>query len=95
MRFVSATLRVLRLPALEALPGLVHGFEQRLGPPGWETREKGRQRVAAALAAQGELLLLKQVHGTTLPAEFPQSIMDGTLYGDLSSSSDPSFNGRP
>jgi hypothetical protein len=85
MRFVSATLRALRLPVLEAFPGLVHGFEQRLGPPGWETREKGRLRVAAALAEQGELLLMKQIHGTTLHA----APWVGTPEGDAASADRP------
>jgi copper oxidase (laccase) domain-containing protein len=63
---VSATLRVVAVPALEAVPGLLHGFEQRLGPAGWETREQGRRRVAAALAPHGRLHLLRQVHGALL-----------------------------
>jgi hypothetical protein len=59
-------LRVETLPALHAIPGLVHGFERRLGPPGWETREAGRERVAKALSPRGQLLLMKQVHGATV-----------------------------
>ena len=54
------------VPALEALPGLVHGFEQRLGHEGWESREEGRLRVAAALASAGRLLVLSQVHGAAV-----------------------------
>ncbi len=61
-----STLRVATVPALADLPGLVHGFEQRLGPAGWEERGAGRARVAAALADRGRLHLLKQVHGTTV-----------------------------
>jgi len=69
---MAATLRAATVPALAALPGLVHGFEQRLGPPGWEERDAGRARVAQALAAQGRLCLLKQVHGTrVVPAPWP------------------------
>jgi polyphenol oxidase len=60
---VSETLRAARVPALEEVPGLVHGFEQRRGPAGWEERDDTRRRVASALARSGELLLLKQVHG--------------------------------
>ncbi len=60
------TLRTVRIPSLEAIPGLVHGFEQRLGPPGWESRDAARQRVTSALAPAGRLLLLKQVHGATV-----------------------------
>jgi polyphenol oxidase len=58
------TLRLAAVPALQAVPGLVHGFEQRLGPPGWEERDATRERVARALADRGRLLLLQQVHGT-------------------------------
>jgi YfiH family protein len=61
-------LRVETVPAFHAIPGLVHGFERRLGPPGWETREAGRARVAKALSPRGRLLLLKQVHGATVVA---------------------------
>jgi polyphenol oxidase len=56
-------LRTARVPALDAIPGLVHGFEQRAPSDGKETHEECRLRVAAALAAHGQLLLLKQVHG--------------------------------
>jgi len=63
-----STLRVAAVPALFDLPGLVHGFEQRLGPAGWEERAAGRARVAAALADRGRLHLLKQVHGTAVLA---------------------------
>ena len=85
MRFVSATLRAVRVPALEALPGLVHGFEQRLGPAGWETREDGRRRVAAALAGRGRLLLLRQVHGTTIH----RAPWKGTPEGDAATADRP------
>ena len=60
---MSGTLRTVTHPALEAVPGLVHGFEQRLGPAGWEERDDSRRRVAQALAGSGRLHLLKQVHG--------------------------------
>jgi YfiH family protein len=60
---MSRTLRTVTHPALEAVPGLVHGFEQRLGPAGWEERDDSRRRVAQALAGSGRLHLLKQVHG--------------------------------
>jgi YfiH family protein len=55
-------LHVARVPLLEDVPGLVHGFERRGAPPG-ETREAARERVSRALAGRGRLLLLKQVHG--------------------------------
>jgi YfiH family protein len=63
---MTGTLRAATVPALEAIPGLVHGFEQPLGPAGWEERAAGRARVAAAVAPHGRLHLLKQVHGTTV-----------------------------
>src|SRR5258707_3356929 len=65
---MSRTLRAVTHPALEALPGLVHGFEQRLGPAGWEERDESRRRVAQALADSGRLQLLKQVHGCLVQA---------------------------
>jgi YfiH family protein len=71
-------LRTLKCAALAGVPGLVHGFEQRLGPPGWETREAGRRRVAGALATSGRLLLLKQVHGALVHA----APWEGTPEGD-------------
>ena len=55
---------VLPPARLAETPGLVHGFEQRLGPSGAEERDATRARVAAALAPHGRLYLLKQVHGT-------------------------------
>jgi polyphenol oxidase len=65
---MAATLRTTTAPALEAVPGLVHGFEQRLGPAGWEDREAGRRRVASAVSGVGRLHLLKQVHGSAVHA---------------------------
>jgi YfiH family protein len=56
------------VPALETITGLVHGFEQRLGPNPPESREDGRRRVRAALSRWGRLFLLKQVHGATVRA---------------------------
>jgi polyphenol oxidase len=63
---VSETLRAARVAALEEVPGLVHGFEQRLGPAGWEERDATRRRVASVLERSGRLLLLKQVHGASV-----------------------------
>lgn len=63
---MSETLRAARVPAFDDVPGLVHGFEQRLGPPGGEERDDTRRRVASALRPSGELLLLKQVHGASV-----------------------------
>jgi len=63
---MNGTIRLVTVPAWEAVPGLVHGFERRLGPAGWETRDAARRRVAAAVAPHGRLYLLKQVHGAAL-----------------------------
>jgi YfiH family protein len=52
------------VPALEEIPGLAHGFEER--PPKGEGREEGRTRTRAALAGDGELLFLRQVHGSRI-----------------------------
>jgi YfiH family protein len=60
---MSATLRAARASVLDEVPGLVHGFEQRLGPAGWEGREESRRRVAEALRPSGRLYLLRQIHG--------------------------------
>ena len=84
---VSPTLRLITLPSLDALPGLVHGFEQRLGPPGGESREAGRVRVTEALAPWGRLLLLKQVHGNLVQA----APWDGTPEADASIAEVPGF----
>jgi YfiH family protein len=59
-------LRVATVPALEAVAGLVHGFEQRPGPPDGETREAGRRRIQTALAGAGRVLFLTQVHGVAV-----------------------------
>jgi YfiH family protein len=56
-------LRTATLPALAAVPGLVHGFEQRAPSDGGETADEARTRVGRALEASGRLLLLSQVHG--------------------------------
>jgi YfiH family protein len=60
------SLRTATVPALCAVPGLVHGFEQRAPGDGVETAEDARARVARALEASGRLLLLKQVHGAVV-----------------------------
>lgn len=57
---------VVSVPALDAIPGLVHGFERRRGEAFDETRAEGRARVARALAASGRLHLLRQVHGAAV-----------------------------
>lgn len=84
-RAMEQTLRATTVPALEAVPGLVHGFEQSLGPPGWETRDGSRRRVAHALAPSGQLLLLHQVHGDTIH----RAPWDGQPDGDAAISDRP------
>ncbi len=59
-------LRVVSVPSLSLVAGLVHGFEQRSSPAGHESREATRSRVSSALAAHGPLLFLRQVHGATV-----------------------------
>jgi copper oxidase (laccase) domain-containing protein len=59
-------LRTATLPALAAIPGLVHGFERRAEGDGEETGDESRARVKAALRDSGRLLLLKQVHGAAV-----------------------------
>lgn len=54
------------VPALEAVPGLVHGFGRRAPGRAAETRDATARRVAAALAASGTLQLLHQVHGAAV-----------------------------
>jgi YfiH family protein len=81
----GATLHAAATSGLAAIPGLVHGFEQRLGPPGWETRAEGRRRVSQALAASGRLFLLKQVHGAAVRA----APWQGTPEGDAATAERP------
>ena len=78
-------LRAAAIPALSAVPGLVHGFEQRPPGPGAESLEEGFSRVARALDGKGRLLLLRQVHGATV-VEAP---WEGTPEADASVSLAP------
>jgi polyphenol oxidase len=84
-RAMEQPLRAATIPALDQIPGLVHGFEQRLGPPGWETRDASRRRMTHALAPSGRLLLLHQVHGDTIH----RAPWDGQLEGDAAISDQP------
>jgi YfiH family protein len=59
-------LRAATVSALDEVPGLVHGFEQRRHEAGAEDRDATRRRVAAALEPRGRLFLLKQVHGAAV-----------------------------
>jgi polyphenol oxidase len=61
-----ADLSTTKLPALAAVPGLLHGFEQRQPQGRSETRDETRGRGERALAPWGRLFLLKQVHGRTV-----------------------------
>jgi len=54
------------IAAFSAIPGLVHGFEQRSSETDAEARASSRSRVARALEDRGRLLLMKQVHGGTV-----------------------------
>jgi polyphenol oxidase len=81
---VMETLRAAQVPAWSAIPGLVHGFERRLGPAA-ETREQTRARVRGALAPRGRLHLLKQVHGAVLH----RAPWDGLPEGDASLAQEP------
>jgi YfiH family protein len=78
-------LDVATVPALRAVPGLVHGFERRSRPPGAESRDETRARVTRALAPRGRLYLLKQVHGATV-VDTP---FEGTPEADASVATRP------
>jgi YfiH family protein len=54
------------VPALAAIPRLLHGFGRRAPGPLAETREETARRVRARLEANGRLLLLQQVHGAVV-----------------------------
>lgn len=79
------TLRAATVPALRAVPGLVHGFEQRTRITGTETRDESRLRVATELRDRGRLFLMKQVHGATL-VDAP---WEGTPEADGSTAAGP------
>ncbi len=59
---MTNSMRALRVPALDAIPRLVHGFEQP-GDARGVTRAQGRLRAATALRPWGRLLVMTQVHG--------------------------------
>jgi polyphenol oxidase len=81
---MESALRIVKATGLAGVPGLVHGFEQRVGPAGWESREDGRARVSAALAADGRLRVLRQVHGTHVC----HAPWEGTPEGDAAVATD-------
>jgi len=79
------SLAAATVPSLDAVPGLVHGFERRNGRASFaETRDETRRRVAEALSDRGRLLLLKQVHG----ARVARAPWDGTPEADAALSRD-------
>jgi polyphenol oxidase len=55
-----------QVEALARIAGLVHGFGRRAPGPHRETRDETAERVRSGLDADGELLLLRQVHGCTV-----------------------------
>ena len=79
------SLRRVGVPALDAIPGLAHGFERRLGPTAHEDRDSSRRRVAAALDAEGRLFLMKQIHG----AEVREAPWEGRPEGDAAFAKGP------
>ncbi len=52
-----------QVDAFARIAGLVHGFGRRAPASRAETREETARRVQSGLDADGELLLLRQVHG--------------------------------
>jgi purine-nucleoside/S-methyl-5'-thioadenosine phosphorylase / adenosine deaminase len=82
---MEEALRLVGVPQLIEVPGLVHGFEQRRGGARAETRDEGRARVAGALVSSGRLRLLRQVHGTHVC----QAPWEGTPEGDASVATQP------
>jgi YfiH family protein len=73
------------VPALAAIPRLVHGFGRRAPGLSPEAREATAGRVAAALDGHGRLLLLKQVHGAVVaPAPW-----NGTPEADAAVAAQP------
>jgi YfiH family protein len=87
VEMVDSPPKLLRItvPAFDAIPGLVHGFERRLGASGHEDRDGSRRRVTAALEAEGRLFLMKQVHG----ADVRHAPWEGRPEGDAAVSSAP------
>jgi YfiH family protein len=82
---MEEALRIVGVPRLVEVPGLVHGFEQRRGSAHGETRDEGRARVAAALVSSGRLRLLRQVHGTHVC----HAPWEGTPEGDVGMATQP------
>jgi purine-nucleoside/S-methyl-5'-thioadenosine phosphorylase / adenosine deaminase len=81
---MEMVMRFVGVPPLVELPGLVHGFEQKLGRAHGESRDETRARMTAALAPSGRLRLLRQVHGTHVC----QAPWEGTPEGDAAVTSE-------
>jgi YfiH family protein len=82
---MMTTLQVVTVPALDRVPGLVHGFEQKTGLRGGEAREESRRRVGSALHERGRLFFMKQIHGATV-VEAP---WEGTPEADAATAARP------
>jgi YfiH family protein len=78
-------LEAAQVPALAAIPDLVHGFERRSLHAPAETREEARIRLTRTLHDAGRLLFLKQVHGSRV-VEAP---WEGTPEADSGMASQP------
>jgi YfiH family protein len=55
-------MKVLTSPLLSGVPGLAHGFGQRVAGP----RERARETAKRILGRTGKVFFLKQVHGCTV-----------------------------
>lgn len=78
-------LLVRRVALLDAVPGLVHGFERRSGTSSHESREESRARVTASLSPLGRLYLMRQVHGT----DVRRAPWEGRPEGDAATADAP------
>ncbi|HET7747120.1 MAG TPA: peptidoglycan editing factor PgeF [Vicinamibacteria bacterium] len=81
----AVTTRAAKSALLDAIPGLVHGFEQRPEDAPREDREATRARVARAVAPFGRLHLMHQVHG----ARVQRAPWEGRPEGDVALTDTP------
>jgi YfiH family protein len=82
---VGPVLELGTVCALASIPGLVHGFERKRPGAAGESRGDTRSRMAGALASQGRLLVLHQVHGASVAV----APFEGTPEADASVASEP------
>jgi polyphenol oxidase len=82
---VDANLKAAAVAALETVPGLIHGFEQRHDAAISESREQASERVTRALMRHGRLHLLAQVHGAAIHV----APWDGRPEGDAGVATQP------